>query len=209
MIPPRNKSLDISFQNIHDEFRPRILRYLRSIVGVADAEDLAQDVFVKVARALPGFRAESSLATWIYRIATNAALDHLRSPSSRAAAPQRKIFAADDPVSGAKEAESGEKTLLTDSLLIRKDMNDCIRGIADNLPELYRTVLVLSDLEGLTNAEIAGVLGISLDAVKIRLHRARTRLRKELENNCAFYRDSRNGLACDRKPLQPGDRHLT
>jgi RNA polymerase sigma-70 factor (ECF subfamily) len=194
------------FQNIHDEFRPRILRYLRRLVGESDAEDLAQEVFVKVAGALPGFRAESSLATWVYKIATNSALDHLRRPSSRTAALQMDISAADDPVSGAEDVESGDKMLLTDSLLIRKDMNDCIRGIVDNLPELYRTVLVLSDLEGLTNAEIAGVLGITLDAVKIRRHRARTRLRKELQNKCAFYRDGRDELACDRKPLQPGDR---
>lgn len=86
-----------------------------------------------------------------------------------------------------------------DSLLIRKDMNECIRGIVDSLPGNYRTALVLSELEGLTNAEIAEVAGISLDTVKIRLHRARMRLKKELEAKCNFYHDERNELACDRK----------
>jgi len=186
------------FQKIHDEFRPRILRYLRRMLGDTDAEDVCQEVFVKVDRALPAFRGESSLATWVYRIATNAALDHVRSAAFRQA--KSKVESSDDDDPEGPGAKRTEATHLPDTLLIRKDMNDCIRGIVDGLPELYRTVLVLSDLEELTNAEIAGVLGISLDAVKIRLHRGRARLRKEMDKKCVFYRDSRNELACDRKP---------
>lgn len=190
---------DQEFQDIHDEFRPRILRYLTRMLGAADAEDVCQVVFVKVHRALPGFRGESSLATWIYRIATNSVVDHARSASFRQAS--ANVESSDDDIlSGDPGAGRTETTHLPDTLLIRKDMNDCIRGIVDSLPERYRTALVLSDLEGLTNAEIAEVLGLSLDAVKIRLHRGRTRLRKEMEKNCVFYRDGRNELACDRKP---------
>ncbi len=190
-----------SLQKLYEEFRPRILRYLTRMTGETDAEDLTQEVFVKVDKALPGFRGESSLATWIYRIATNIALDHVRSASSRYASRHTDIADAEDPQSGEGAAESAEKVQLPDTLLIRKDMNECIRGIVDSLPELYRTALVLSDLEGLTNSEIAGVLGLSLDTVKIRIHRGRTRLRMELDKKCVFYRDSRNELACDRKPL--------
>jgi RNA polymerase sigma-70 factor (ECF subfamily) len=79
-------------------------------------------------------------------------------------------------------------------------MNDCIRGIVEGLQENYRAVLVLSDFEELTNLEIADILGISSDTVKIRLHRARTRLRKELKAKCNLYRDERNELACERTP---------
>ena len=86
-----------------------------------------------------------------------------------------------------------------DSQLVRKEMNECIRGIVDGLPENYRAVLALSEVEEFTNAEISQILGISLDVVKIRLHRARARLKKELEAKCNFYRDERNELACDRK----------
>ena len=185
------------FHKVHDEFRPKILRYLRGMLGETDAEDVCQEVFVKVDRALPGFRGESSLATWIYRIATNAALDHVRSAPFRQA--KSNVERSDDDAPGDPGGERKETTHLPDMLLIRKDMNDCIREIVDSLPELYRTALVLSDLEELTNAEIAGVLGISLDAVKIRLHRGRARLRKEMDKKCVFYRDSRNELACDRK----------
>jgi hypothetical protein len=88
---------------------------------------------------------------------------------------------------------------LLDTLLIRKDMKDCIRGVVDSLPGDYSAVLVLSEFEGLTNSEIAEVIGISLDTAKIRLHRARTKLRKALEAKCNFYRDERNELSCDRK----------
>ena len=80
-------------------------------------------------------------------------------------------------------------------------MNECIRGLVDELPENYRAVLVLSDLEGFTNAEISEVLGISLETVKIRLHRARLALKKSMDRVCDLYRDERNELSCDRKPV--------
>ncbi len=186
------------FQHIYGEYYPKIVGYLRRLVGEAEAEDVAQDVFLKVNNALDGFRGESSLSTWIYRIATNAAMDHLRKPASRQT-PPIPSSSPDDDSSVGDDTVPDDSAPVLDTLLIRKDMNECIRGIVDGLPENYRTVLVLSDLEGLTNAEIAEVCGISLDTVKIRLHRARTRLRKELKAKCDFYHDERNELACDRK----------
>jgi RNA polymerase sigma-70 factor (ECF subfamily) len=72
---------DFEFQNIYDAFRPRILAYLARMVGKHEAEDLTQEVFIRVSLGLKDFRGASKLSTWIYRIATNAALDHLRSPS--------------------------------------------------------------------------------------------------------------------------------
>ena len=188
------------FSAIHAEYRPKIVGYLRRLVGDADAEDVAQEVFVKVSRSLDSFRGDSSLSTWIYRIASNAATDHLRKPSSRQDLPTTGGTPDDDAPSSDSEALDDGAPVL-DTLLIRKDMNECIRGIVDSLPENYRTVLVLGEIEGLTNAEITEVLGISLDTVKIRLHRARVRLKKELEAKCSFYHDKRNELACDRKTI--------
>ncbi len=186
------------FPVVYAEYRPKIVGYLRRLVGDTDAEDVAQEVFVKVAKALDGFRGESSLSTWIYRIATNAAMDHLRKPGSRNAAFSSSDVPDDDSPGSDETIPDNERPVL-DTLLIRKDMNECIRGVVDGLPENYRNVLVLSELEGFTNSEIVEVLGISLETVKIRLHRARTRLRKELESKCNFYHDDRNELACDRK----------
>ncbi len=179
------------FSTIYSEYYPKIVRYLKRLVGELEAEDTAQEVFVKINRSLESFRGESSLSTWIYRIATNMAMDHLRKPSSRILQPVEECDEEDaGPVDTAPQH---------DTLLVRKDMNACIRGIVDSLPEDYRTVLVLSEFEGLPNAEIAEVLGISLDTTKIRLHRARTKLRKALETHCNFYRDERNELSCDPK----------
>ncbi|HTN71567.1 MAG TPA: sigma-70 family RNA polymerase sigma factor, partial [Methylomirabilota bacterium] len=158
-------------------------------------EDTAQEVFVKISRSLDSFRGESSLSTWIYRIATNTAMDHLRRLSLERST--RPLEDNDLP----RDEDTGpiDNSPSHDTLLIRKEMSDCIRGIVDCLPGDFRTVLVLSEFESLTDAEIADVLGISLETGKIRLHRARTKLRKELEAQCNFYRDERNELSCDRK----------
>ena len=184
----------IEFKALYDQYYPKIVGYLAKLVGEAEAEDAAQETFVKISRSLDGFRSDSSLSTWIYRIATNTATDHLRKPSSR-------LVLSEGDDNGDDDAGLMDESPLHDTLLIRKDMHDCIRGIVDGLPGDYRTVLLLSEFEGLTNAEISDVLGISLDTTKIRLHRARTKLRKALEVNCHFYRDERNELSCDRKTI--------
>ncbi len=100
------------------------------------------------------------------------------------------------------ELEAGqdlEQTPSTEVRVIREEMNGCIREIIATLPETYRSVIVLSELEGFKDAEIADIIGLRLQAAKIRLHRARTRLKKELKTACIFYRDERNECACDRK----------
>jgi RNA polymerase sigma-70 factor (ECF subfamily) len=187
-----------TFQTIHDTYRPKLLRYLRRLVGESEAEDLVQEIFVRIDKALVNFRGESSLSTWIYRIATNAALDRLKSRSARMDAAGNSV---DDGECGTedRDAWTGEKKPSPETALIRKEMNDCIRDIIDELPTSYRSALALSEMEGFTNQEISEILGVSLDTVKIRLHRARARLKQELEKHCRFYRDERNELACDRK----------
>jgi RNA polymerase sigma-70 factor (ECF subfamily) len=187
-----------NFHKIYSEYYPRIVGYLRRIVGEAEAEDVAQEAFVKVSKALDGFRKDSRLSTWIYRIATNAAMDHLRSRSSLKKAPEES-FGEEERESEDKNIWTGETKPSIEKSLIRGQMNDCIRGIVEKLPANYRVVITLSELEGLTNSEIAEILQISLDTAKIRLHRARAKLKAELETQCSFYHDERNELACDRK----------
>lgn len=197
---------ELEFQNIHNMFRPKILRYLTRLVGRHEAEDLTQEVFVKVAQALTTFRGESQVSTWIYRIATNAALDRLRTSSFQQMT-KRKLL--DDSREGEvedKDVWTGERPPSAEQQLIQKEMNNCIRDFIENLPENYRSVVVLSELEQLKNDEIAEVLGVTLDTVKIRLHRARAKLKKELEIHCSFYRDERNQLACDLKTAFDGYR---
>ncbi len=181
---------ELEFQKVHETFRPRIHRYLTRLVGENEAEDLTQEVFVKVAQALENFRGESTLSTWLYRIATNAALDRLRSPSFQRIA--QIELPVDSIETGEAEIEdrdvwTGDKTPSVEQQLVRKEMNECIRDFIEKLPETYRTVLVLSELEGLRNKEIAEILGVTLDTVKIRLHRAREKLKEELWTHCDSY----------------------
>jgi RNA polymerase sigma-70 factor, ECF subfamily len=187
------------FQEIYATYYPKIVAYLRRMVGELEAEDAAQETFVKISRSLDGFRGESSLSTWIYRIATNTAMDHLRKPSTKQSSRLTGDPADNESLLHDESATIADGEPLLDTLLIRKDMNECIRGLVNDLPENYRTVLVLGDLEGFTNAEIAEILGLSLDAVKVRLHRARLRLKQSMDRACNLYRDERNELSCDRK----------
>lgn len=177
------------FPSIYQEFQPKIHRYLCGLIGEADADDITQAVFLKVSQSLEAFRGESSLATWIYRIATNAAHDHARSSFTK----------SKELESSLEQADSLEENAGTEQEYIRREMNACIRGIIDQLPENYGAVLLLSKLEEFTNAEIAEILDLSIETVKIRLHRARARLREAMECQCSFYHDERNELMCDRK----------
>ena len=186
-------SATLEFQAVHERFRSRVMRYLTRLVGDAEAEDLTQSVMLKVSEGLPDFRGDSSLSTWIYRIATNAALDRLR----------RKTIQAPDEMeveSDEGDVPQGAQTPSVETTAIREEMNACIREFIERLPENYRTVTVLSELEGFKNDEIAAILGLSLDTVKIRLHRAREKLRRELGLGCSFHRDEEGEFACDRKP---------
>ena len=87
-----------------------------------------------------------------------------------------------------------------DQKLVVDEMSGCIREVIDSLPEDYRTALVLHDLEGHTAAQVAEISGCSLATAKIRIHRARRRLKQALDKECRFYRDGEDVFRCDRKP---------
>jgi RNA polymerase sigma-70 factor (ECF subfamily) len=176
---------DLEFPRIYDTFQPKILRYLTRLIGEAEAEDITQDVFIKVNAALPEFRGESQLSTWIYRIATNAALDRLRSQAYRRIVQSCSANAESEIAD--RNGLTAEKTPLLELQIFRNEMNDCIQGYIQNLPENYRVVLLLSEFEGLKDREIATTLGISLGTAKIRLHRAKEKLKEELKANCETY----------------------
>jgi RNA polymerase sigma-70 factor (ECF subfamily) len=111
---------DWDFEAVHREFRLRIGRYLRHLAGEAEADDLTQAVFLKVSLALPAFRGESSLSTWIYRIATNVARDHARASGRWSNAELESIEHLPDPV---QEAD--------DRAYIRQEMRNCIRELVE------------------------------------------------------------------------------
>jgi RNA polymerase sigma-70 factor (ECF subfamily) len=153
-------STEIKFQQVYDEYQERIFRYLTLMVGKNEAEDLTQEVFVKIGQALETFRGESSLSTWIYRITTNAAIDKLRHTLNRLHGDKLPTV---ESITATKEDENiwtGETADSTEQRVIRQEMNGCIREIISTLPEAYRAVIVLSELEGKSDHEIADILGL-------------------------------------------------
>lgn len=190
---------EIDFRKIYREFQPKILRYLSRLLGPNAAEDTVQEVFEKVHRSLDGFNEKSTLSTWLYRIATNTALDKFRSSSfkhSSAYSPLEESTAIEN-----KSVWTGQQDSPIDQKVVRKEMSECVREYIDKLPPDNKAVLILSEIEGFRNKEIADILKLSLENVKIRLHRARVGLKKELDNGCDFYQNEQGALACDRKPI--------
>ena len=178
----------LDFSNIYDEYYEKLLHYLQRMIGKDEAEDITQEVFVKINKGLMYVKWESSLSTWVYRIATNAALDRLHSRAFKQNKRKVSLNVKDDESEAEeKDIHAQEKELSAEREAIRNEMNECIREFVDKLAENYRTVIILSELKDLKNQEIAEILGISLDAVKIRLHRARIKLKEEFEAGCEFY----------------------
>jgi len=190
----------LEFSHVYDEFHESLTHYLERMVGRNYAEDLTQEVFIKIDKGLKDFKGKSSLSTWVYRIATNAALDMLKSRALRESKDKMPLKISCEE---AEMEDTGvlieETNLSAEREAVRNEMNACILEFVDKLPENYRTVIILSEIKDLQNQEVADILGISLDAVKIRLHRARTRLKAEFEAGCDFYHNEDGELACDRK----------
>ena len=190
----------LKFQDVYNEFHNKIRRYLQRMLGNDEADDATQEVFIKVDKGLEEFQGRSELSTWIYRIATHTALDKLRRRTNRESRKKISLHEGTDQSQGADSSICAEDTSLSaEREAIRGEMNECIREFVDRLPESYRTVVILSELKELKDQEIAKILGISLEAAKIRLHRARIRLKAMLEAGCNFYHDENSNLACDRK----------
>ena len=179
-----------SFEKLAQELSPALLRYLRRLVGdQAVADDLLQETLIRIARGLPSFSGRASVKTWAFSIATNAAADYFRQPERRLRIVD--VGEADDlPDTGPR----------VDERIVVDEMNACVRQVIDSLPGDYRSALVLHDLEGLTAEQTAEICDCSLATVKIRIHRARARLKKALQQQCEFYRDAESVLRCDRKP---------
>ena len=183
-------------QEVYEREAPSIRRYLSTLVGSADAEDLAQEVFARAHAAAASHRGEASLSTWIRRIATHVAIDHLRSPASR--------LVSLAPLGRAAEARLAEASQHVDPPgqeqgLIREEMRGCILDLVHRLPARYAEVIVLGELRGLKDRDVAAALGVTVEAAKIRLHRARVALRELMLGHCDLDRDPDAGLGCDRK----------
>jgi len=183
------KGNQMDFWKIYDQYygpvRKFILAYVRD-EWVAD--DLIQETFVRIQKNLNSVRDHSKISSWIFRIAHNLCHDHFRE-SKRSTLNQRKI---QKEIVTLKEA-------VVQKELEQQQMGECVQDKMDLLPPDYRTVLILSDIMAFNQKEIAEILDISVSNVKVRIHRARNKMRAILEEHCTFEVDERNVLVCDPK----------
>jgi RNA polymerase sigma-70 factor (ECF subfamily) len=157
-----------AFEELYRAHAPRLFGLACRLVGRGEAEDLLQDIFLAAHRRLGSYRGEAALGTWLFRLAANCCLDHLRSRAGRRAA----LTDALDDEPDAAGAQAGPILGVVDRLDLERALTE--------LPAGARAVFVLHDVEGFEHREIGGLLGISEGTSKSQLHRARLRLRREL-----------------------------
>lgn len=188
-LPPEDAALVRAFQAGNKaSFDELVLRYkdrlfnlcFRFLGDYQEANDSAQEVFVKIYRSLKRFRLESAFSTWLYRIAVNTCKNKLRSSEYRR---KKKMVHLDNP--GTVEGKTHVLEMRDDTQsplleLERKERLNLIRRAIDSLPPAQKMVVVLRDLEELSYEDIANITGYSLGTVKSRLSRARLDLRKKL-----------------------------
>ncbi|MFN9845098.1 MAG: sigma-70 family RNA polymerase sigma factor [Planctomycetota bacterium] len=162
-----------AFAALVERYQDRVVRLLsRYCRDAIECEDLAQEVFLKVFRKLHTFQGESQFFTWLYRIAVNAATDHI----SRASTRRLKLVEDDSALDERNERDDSPL-----APLLSAELAVAVRAIVDALPEKFRTVLVLREYEDLSYTEIAEVLGVQMGTVESRLFRARQRVKEALE----------------------------
>jgi RNA polymerase sigma-70 factor, ECF subfamily len=160
-----------SREALYHRYKRRVYGLALRIVGPSDAEEVAQEAFIRIFRGLPKFRGDAALSTWIYRLAVNAALSH-RTRRSGARLP-----IDDNPnEAGGIETHPAAEPARGDAVLRAR----LERALAE-LPAGYRTVVVLHDVEGLEHEEIAAILDCHVGTSKSQLHKARARLRSILQ----------------------------
>ena len=148
---------------------------LRMTGNPQDAEDMAQEAFLKAYRSLPEFRGESKFSVWLYRIVSNVCLDHLRKQSRR---PSSSLTMEDDD-GEEQQYDVPDESASPEKLLEQKLTREAVQRGLNQLPDEQRQILLLRELRGLSYEEIGEALGLEAGTVKSRIFRARKRL-------CAF-----------------------
>jgi RNA polymerase sigma-70 factor, ECF subfamily len=177
----------MDFWDVYDQHYFRVKRFIQAMVRDESAtDDLCQETFMRAQDSLETLKDHSKISAWIFQIAYNLCRDHFRKLKTRRA--------------GERVNQAEVEILVQSSIqkeLEQNEMSQCVQQQVNLLPESLRTVIILFDLMGCTHEEVSQVLGISREAVKVRLHRARKRLKALLEHACTFETDERNVLTCE------------
>lgn len=174
---------DSAFELIVGRYQARVFRLVCRLTSDTDAPDVLQETFLQVYRHLSSFRGDSQFRTWLYRIASNAALMHRRASARRPAEPLERFLPRFD-ATGQHAATPAELQVASraDELLDREFLAAKAREAIAHLPDLYREAFVLRDLEDLPTADVARTLGVEPATVRQRVHRARMMLRGYLSD---------------------------
>jgi RNA polymerase sigma factor (sigma-70 family) len=176
-----------AFETLVDRHEDKVYGLaLRMTRSEADAAEITQDTFLSAYQHLGEFRGEAAFGSWVHRIAANNALMRLRR--------QKVLDVVSDDLAGPEFTERGSLAEVSetdwsrraDDKILDDELGRAIRAATDTLPEGYREVFLLKDVEGLSYEEISEMVGISVPAVKSRLHRARLALREAID---AFYKE--------------------
>lgn len=170
-----------AFETLVRLYMARLLRVARRFLkNEEDARDAVQDAFISAFRSIQKFEAGAKLSTWLHRIVVNSSLMRLRTKRRH---PEEDIddllpqFAAD----GHQVRESADWSLSAEDMVQQSETRELVRRLIDQLPDSYRVVLLMRDIEEMSTEETAAALGITSAAVKVRLHRARQALRALLD----------------------------
>jgi RNA polymerase sigma-70 factor (ECF subfamily) len=177
----------LDFARVYDAYYAKVRAYAAKLVGRDDADDVAQEVFLKVSRALDTLADPARLCSWIHAITLNTVRDR-----GRASAARPTPAPADAEVRLARAIDPAVRT--PEEATARKEMVDCYVDYVRHLPRDYHDVYVLAEFGQLSNSRIARRLRLPLATVKMRLHRARARLYEELRRNCRCYYNERGEL---------------
>ena len=172
-----------------EAYSARVYRLAHGVTrNLADAEEVVQDVFLTVVRKIAEFEGRSALSTWIYRITMNTALNKRRGKRSEVEVSLEEhlpTFKEDGHRAGDRSFLLADWSRTPEEELLSEEGRAAVQCAIDSLPDHYRAVLILRDVEGASNEEAAEVLGESVASVKSRLHRARMALREQLTRSFA------------------------
>lgn len=178
-----------NFDQLYRNNYTTVYRFIYNITfDKALTEDIAQEAFIRAYNHLDSFRQESKTSVWLNKIAYNLYIDYKRKKSS-------SLLSIDDEILKSKLLDmKNDLSKETE----QKIMSECVQNKINLMSENYRPPLFL-DMQGYSNQEIANILNCTLENAKIRLHRARRKMKEILGNDCNFYYDERNVLCCESK----------
>jgi RNA polymerase sigma-70 factor (ECF subfamily) len=174
-------------RQLTEVYGPRIHQLaLRHMKNREDAEEVTQDVLMKVVRKIGAFRGDSALSSWIYRITFNTAMSRLRQHRSERAAGQERdralaVLEASDDGAQRTKADPADWSHMPDEELLRFELRRAVEVAVQELPQIYREPVILRDFEGLTTEEASTRLKVKDQTLKSRLHRGRLLLRERLQ----------------------------